>query len=89
MKNWIEDIKNANNEKIRNAGQHMVIIPALNNAAPLDTFDVFDGGSCKFVARSIPEKTAQEFTTIWNGLIDNGESVENIRKYPLNWLIGV
>lgn len=89
MKNWIEDIKNANNEKIRNAGKHMVIVPALNSTAPLDTYDVFDGASCKFIATSIPEKTAQEFATIWNGLVDNGESVETIRKYPLIWLIGV
>jgi hypothetical protein len=87
--NWINEITIANNEKILNAGKHVVIIPAQHDSAPIDTYDVFDGSACRFIATGISEKTAKEFATIWNGLVDDGESVENIRRINLSWLTGV
>jgi len=87
--NWIDAITIESNKKIREAGKHVVVIPAQNVSAPIDTFDVFDGNTCQFIATNVSEKTASEFALIWNGLIDNGESVENISRINLGWLTGV
>jgi hypothetical protein len=87
--NWINELNDELAEKIRNAGNHIIIVPAQKNTVSLDTFDVFDGNSHEFIAVDVPEKSAQEFAIIWNELVDNGESVENIRKINLEWLTGV
>jgi hypothetical protein len=87
--NWIDAINIETNEKIREAGKHVVVVPAQNSSAPIDTYDVFDGNTFQFVATAVSEKTAKDFAVIWNSLIDDGESVENIRRINLGWLTGV
>ena len=86
---WYTEIDHELAEKIRSAGNHVIVVPAQTDAAPLDTFDVFDGNSNEYVAVNISEKAAQEFATMWNSLIDSGETVENIRRMNLAWLVGV
>ena len=89
MANWIEDLNIENTEKIRMAGKNIIVVPARNDSAPIDTFDVFDGDSHEYIATDVPEKAATEFAVIWNSLLADGESVENIRKFNIDLLTGV
>ena len=86
MAKWYED---AIAEKIREAGNHVILVPAQNENAPIDTVDVFDGKTGTFIVSEIPEEPAREFAVIWNGLVDSGESTETIRTFNLEWLSGV
>lgn len=87
--NWVEVEKYENEQKIRMAGNHLVLVPARNEDAPLDTVDVFDGERGEFIATQVPEKPAREFVVIWNELLDSGESIEKIRTINLEWLTGI
>ena len=87
--NWNEAEILNQNEKILNAGNHVVMIPSQETDAPLDTMDLFDGNTNTFIAVAVPEKSARDFTDIWNGLVDSGEPVEAVRHINLAWLTGV
>lgn len=87
--NWIDELKNQIDAKIQEAGNHVVIVPALGDNAPVDTVDVYDGGAKAFIATHVPEKTATDFAILYNGLVDSGYQPENIRKIDLAWLSGV
>lgn len=86
--NWIMEANNKTAEQLNNAGIHLVAIPAQNTSAPIDTFDIFDGSTHQFIATDIPEKSANDFVTMWNGLVDNGER-DSIRHINLAWLVGM
>lgn len=73
--------------RIRSAGNHVILVPPTNPNAPLDTFDIFDGITGLIVAADIPEAKAREFATIWNTLVDSGETADFARM-STNWLIG-
>ena len=74
--------------KINEAGRHVVIVPAQNAAAPLDTVDIFDGGTHQFIAHAIPQSSAQEFAVIWNNLVDNGETAGHDQNNLMAWITG-
>lgn len=86
--NWMNEIDSEIAIKIREAGNHVIVVPAQNSSAPIDTFDVYNGATNEFIAIDVPEQTAHELSAIWNGLLDNGEQVSNIRKINLAWLTG-
>ena len=87
--NWIDTDKYENIERLRDAGNHLVVIPSQHSDAPLDTVDVFDGSCGEFIVTAVPEKLVRELVVIWNGLVDSGESVESLRTINLSWLTGV
>jgi len=86
MLGWFEQ---AIAEKLSTAGNHVILIPARNLDAPLDTVDVYDGVTGQFIAADVPENAAQDFAIIWNELVDRGENTENLRKLNIAWLTDV
>ena len=86
--NWMNEIDSEIAIKIREAGNHVIVVPAQNSSAPIDSFDVFNGVTKEYIAVDVSEKSAQELATIWNGLLDGGEKVDTIRKINLSWLTG-
>ena len=87
--NWLEDQNREVTAKIQAAGNHVIVVPAQDPTARIDTYDLFDGSTQSYIATGVPEKAANEFATIWNQLLDNGESVAALRQMPLDWLTSV
>jgi hypothetical protein len=85
MARWFDD---AITEKLREAGNHVILVPARNPNAPIDTVDVFDGVTGKFIAADVPEGDARNFAIVWNNLVDSGENNETFKQVNLSWLIG-
>ena len=85
MVNWFEEVIA---DKIRSAKNHVILVPARNQNAPLDAVDIFDGVTGQFIVADVPEDSAREFALIWNTLIMNGESRESIEQINLLWLTG-
>lgn len=85
----MNELKNEVDEKIRIAGHHVIVMPAHNDSAPIDSFDVFDYSTDQFLVTDAPEKPTREFAVIWNGLLDEGEPTEKIRKINIEWLVGL
>lgn len=83
MSKWFED---SIDEKIQNAGKHVILIPARNPNAPIDTVDIYDGASSEFIAENISEHSAQNFAVIWNNLVDINENTDNVKKINISWL---
>lgn len=86
MIGWFEQ---AIAEKISSAGNHVILIPARNPDAPLDTVDVYNGVTGQFIAADVPEESAREFAIIWNDLVDRGENNDSIQKLNMAWLTDV
>lgn len=80
---WFEEAIEA---KLKDAGNHVILVPARNPNAPLDTVDVFDGITGSFLAADVPEESAREFMLIWNGLVDRNENTEEMKNINLAWL---
>ncbi len=87
--NWADEYKLRIDEQIQTAGQHVVVIPSIGDDAPIDTVDVFDGGTHSFVATRVPEKAGFNFAILYNGMIDAKASIDEIRKVNFAWLSGV
>lgn len=83
MTKWFDE---AITEKLREAGNHVILIPARNPVAPIDTVDVYDGVTGTFIAADVPEEAAHNFAVVWNNLVDAGENTESVRKVNLSWL---
>jgi hypothetical protein len=86
--NWITEAENNTAERIDNAGNHLIAIPAQNTSAPIDTFDIFDGSTHQIIAVNCSEKVANDFITMWNGLIDSNNK-DSIAHVNLAWLAGL
>ena len=84
MTKWFDDVVA---EKLREAGNHVILVPAQNSQAFIDTVDVYDGITGQFIAADVPEKAARNFATIWNKLVDAGENTETAKRVNLEWLI--
>jgi hypothetical protein len=80
---WFEE---AIAEKLKEAGNHVILVPAQNPNAPLDTVDIYNGETGQFIAADVPEDPAREFAIIWNELVENGENTEKARKLNFSWL---
>ena len=83
MAKWFEEIIA---DKIRSAKNHVILVPAQNPNAPLDTVDIFDGVTGQFIAADVPEVPAREFMAIWNNLQDAGDNTDSMKKLNLSWL---
>jgi len=83
MTKWFDDVIA---EKIHSANNHVILIPAQNPNAPLDTVDVYDGITGKVLVTDVPESSAQDFAIIWNSFIDDSENNETAKKINLAWL---
>ena len=80
---WFEE---AVADKMRAAKNHVILVPAQNPNAPIDTVDIFDGITGQFIVADVPEEAAREFVIIWNALQDSGDNTENMKKLNLSWL---
>jgi len=83
MTKWFDE---AITEKLREAGNHVILVPAQNPNALMDTVDVFDGVTGQFIAADVPEDAARNFATVWNKLVDAGENTETAKRVNLEWL---
>jgi hypothetical protein len=86
---WMNEIDSKIAEQIREAGNRVIVVPAQSISAPIDTYDVYNGATKTFIATDVSEQTANEFASMWNGLIDQGEQVDTIRKINIEYLTGV
>ena len=84
---WNDERKLHIGEQIQSAGNHVVVIPA-DDDAPIDTVDIFDGETHTFLATRVPKKAAFNFAILYNGMVDAHISSEEIRKVNLKWLAG-
>ena len=84
MAKWFDD---EIDDKLRGAGNHVILIPARNPNASIDTVDIYDGITGKFIAANVPEKAATTFATVWNKLVDSNENNELIQKFNLEWIL--
>jgi hypothetical protein len=83
MAKWFDDVIA---EKISEANNHVILVPARNANAPLDAVDVFDGVTGQFIIADVPEIPAREFAIIWNSLTDSGDNTDSMKKLNLAWL---
>ena len=84
MMNWFDE---AVTEKLHEAGNHVIMVPACNPDAPIDTVDLYDGITGKFIAAGVPEEAARKFAKVWNDLQDSGENTESAKHINLEWLL--
>lgn len=84
MTRWFE---NMIADKINDAKNHVILLPAQNPIATIDVVDIYDGVTGQFVAADVPEEQAREFAIIWNGLVDIGENTEAAKKINFGWLV--
>jgi hypothetical protein len=82
MTNWFDE---AITEKLRIAGNHVILVSALNSNNPL-AVDIYDGVTGKILAEDVPEDAARNFVTVWNKLVDAGENTETAKRVNLEWL---
>ena len=57
MVNWFEEVIA---DKIRSAKNHVILVPARNQNAPLDAVDIFDGVTGQFIVADVPEDSARD-----------------------------
>lgn len=86
--NWADEYKLKIDEQLAHAGNHVIVVPAQDADAPIDTVDVFDGAAHAYIATRVPEKQASNFAAIWNAMIDNGDTTA-LRKIDLAWFSGI
>jgi hypothetical protein len=84
MAKWFDDVIS---DKLRDAGNHVILVPARNPNVLMNIVDIYDGVTGKFIAANIPEDAARTFATVWNSLVDNKENTETIKHVNLSWLI--
>jgi len=83
---WYDSMLEEIDAKIQEAGNHVVIIPSQDKNAPIDSVDIYDGHSQKYIALGIPENTAQEFAVVWNNLVDSGEANNRNQSTLMTWI---
>lgn len=82
---WFEEVDEKTIELVKSSGNHVVAVPAMDNGIRLDTFDLFDNRTHKFIIRNLPEHDANIAVTVCNNLIDNDTNID-INNFL--WLIG-
>lgn len=83
MTKWFDE---AVSEKLHAAGNHVILIPAQNTDAPVDSVDIYDGITGQFIVAGVPEDAAYTFAKVWNDLVDSGENTELAKKINIAWL---
>jgi hypothetical protein len=83
MAKWFDDVIT---DKLRNAGNHVILVPARNPNVLMNIVDIYDGVTGKFIAANVPEEAAITFATVWNKLVDANENTEITKYVNLSWL---
>lgn len=85
---WIDEEVYETVRLMANAGDKLITFPARSATSPIDTNDIYDGFTEKFIATNVSAHYANAFVNIYNGLLAEGVNREEIEHINLSWFIG-